>query len=298
MCQKPIITLNNLILGESCSQENINTAASEVITKSRRKSFILNDSNNNFSHATLTADEMLKNFPPSTHAKTPENNINQKPSSACPELHIFVDLSPIPPLTNIKQDLSLQSHGEPNHQFGQPHGELSSSTSTYTNITSPNHPKPDNISHTLNNTNQYISHLRRDTDNNPPPSDLRFNHLLNLYQAYQNHPTNETRITLTWLNLLRGLLNNSSWTLAWVHLMSISLTENQTSERSITIMNHLRSQPILLLPPPRTLNKTPFYNWFPLVPRVDLAENLREIHKPPNPAHIELEAQGSVVHKK
>lgn len=56
------------------------------------------------------------------------------------------------------------------------------------------------------------------------------------------------------MNLLWGILNNSSWLPTWSHLMSLALTETQPSERSQTTMNLLKSQAILMLPPYKCSN--------------------------------------------
>lgn len=58
----------------------------------------------------------------------------------------------------------------------------------------------------------------------PPPQDMRLHHLSNLYESHLQHPTSQMEITLIWTNLMRGLLNNSSWVHAWSYLMNTTLS--------------------------------------------------------------------------
>lgn len=213
-------------------------------------------------------------FPPKNTILS--NNINQ--TSLQTELQILDDLTPISSdLQSTKQSLPTPN-GKQSQTTPTTHGGLHPAP-----LPSPVHPNSPPQSHAtslmlLTIPIRIPPSLQRDTDNNLPLADHRFHHILNLYQAYQGHSTNKMGTTLAWLKLLRGLQNNSSWLPTWSHLLSIDLMETQTYEHTKNTMNLLRSQAILLLLPPRTLNQTQAYNWFPLVPATNFSHNLREIH--------------------
>lgn len=64
--------------------------------------------------------------------------------------------------------------------------------------------------------------------------------------------TPNSRITLMWLNFMRGLLKDCSWLLAWTILMNTSLTDNYQSERLTQAMIRLRNIDFIFLPLLRT----------------------------------------------
>lgn len=80
------------------------------------------------------------------------------------------------------------------------------------------------------NTNKDPPLHLRDTDNNPVIDDNTFFLLSNLYETYLHYPTSSTGMTLCWLNLLRGILNNASWTSVWADLMHNAISNSLTSQ--------------------------------------------------------------------
>lgn len=136
---------------------------------------------------------------------------------------------------------------------------------------------------------------QQDIDNNPPPNDICFHHLNNLYLYYQNNPTTVTGTTLIWINLLRGILNNSLWVLAWRHLMTAALIQTNQNNSTRNIMLHLQLNNIMILPPPRTINQAHRYKWFPLNPTNSMPNTLRDLIHAPNPAYIVVENSGTMV---
>lgn len=82
-----------------------------------------------------------------------------------------------------------------------------------------------------------------DTNNNPPPQGRHLHHLANLYKAFQNNPSKYSGVTLIWLNLLRGILNNSSWVTTWSYLMNSALLNSTQNERARIAMNQLSNSP-------------------------------------------------------
>lgn len=124
----------------------------------------------------------------------------------------------------------------------------------------------------------------RDLDNNPPSRDRRFHHLSNLFKSYQNHSTQNHGQTLIWLNLMRGLLNNSSWLCAWIFLMNRALLNQYQNPLLRNALNNLANWNFLLLPPPRSQNLTQTHNRFPLFPSHPPINSPREPRSPPNPA--------------
>lgn len=106
---------------------------------------------------------------------------------------------------------------------------------------------------------------------------MRLQHLIALYVSYQRNPSYNTGTTLIWVNLLRGLLNNFSWVLAWTYLMNLALTDASQNLNLQTAMISLRDQHLFLLLPPRTLNHP------------------RQIRTTPNPAHIAIEHQETTI---
>lgn len=71
---------------------------------------------------------------------------------------------------------------------------------------------------------------------NPPKSENTSDPCLAKYRKLSEQPnvprTHNSGTTLIWINLLRGLLNNSSWIMAWTYLMNISLTNTTQNERA------------------------------------------------------------------
>lgn len=227
---------------ETCSRENLCRNLEQVIPKD-------------------TSSSPPTNFPPK-HLLSSQDNIN--PHSSTSGLQILIDLSPASPPSYPSKKTIHNSHGEQPLLPRPTHARL---TPTPPPIpVSPTYPQNQMtlLVILLTIPVRIPPPLQCDTDSNPSLMDIRLHHLLNLsiYQAYQDNPSHEIGIiTLVWLNLLRGLLNNSSWAPAWSHLMNIVLVETQPTERSRTIMNFLRSQAILMLPPPRIINQTHPYTW-------------------------------------
>lgn len=89
-----------------------------------------------------------------------------------------------------------------------------------------------------------------DTNHRAPPLDRRDYQLQNLYEAYLDHPSRTTSMMLMWINLLRGILNESSWLPCWVHLMNLAYSSSLESHSQILQEEQLRQRNVYLIPPP------------------------------------------------
>lgn len=106
------------------------------------------------------------------------------------------------------------------------------------------------------------SHLR-DTNNNPPTDNNTFFLLSNLYETYLHYPTSSTSANLCWLNLMRGLLNNATWTTTWANLMHNVLSNSLSNNQSRHTLQNLQLRNIPMTPLPRTFYQTHMHNLFP-----------------------------------
>ncbi|KAF7833895.1 reverse transcriptase [Senna tora] len=103
------------------------------------------------------------------------------------------------------------------------------------------------------------------TDHGIPPPDSREFLLNNLYNAYLNDPSSSTRVTVVWINLLRGILNHSPWLPLWVEMMNEAHFHLLIpSEEALD----LSERNIFLMPMPYFIAEAEEYNWFPLNPKM------------------------------
>lgn len=84
-------------------------------------------------------------------------------------------------------------------------------------------------------------------------------------------------MTLIWINLLRGLLNNSTWIHCWASLLGLAYINNIRNNHTRLVAMQLRQNHTFVLPSPRFNNQLQ-YNWFPAPP------------PPPNPLLTDLHA--------
>ncbi|KAF7821806.1 reverse transcriptase [Senna tora] len=159
-----------------------------------------------------------------------------------------------------------------------------------TKSTSPTTPLPlPSISprpHHASNSYQTPRGWQRYRDSHPPPQDQREIFLNALYNTYLTYPSHHSGLTLIWLNLLRGILNNSSWLHFWVQMMNEAYV---TSSQPDLAQEHadLNERHLYIVPPPRFRRTDLSYNWFPIHP---LPQNLslNETARPPIPSTIFL----------
>lgn len=113
-----------------------------------------------------------------------------------------------------------------------------------------------------------------DSDHKAPPQERRELLLQDLYKTYLEDHSQLSAHSLTWINLLRDILNNAPWTIFWAQLMNMAHATTVENPEQLSALRSLQNRNILMVPPPRLPSNRP-YNWFPLPPP-----------EPLNPYHI------------
>lgn len=136
-------------------------------------------------------------------------------------------------------------------------------------------------------------HLR-DQDLNPPTNNAYFHHLANYYEAHLRYLNSLTGPSLCWTNLIRGLLNNSTWTHRWASMMTDAIAYSLPTPQSRGTIQILQLQNFYLMPPLRLPLLHPPYNSFPLQP-IPIRSMVRHVPQPLPLSHIPLHCQGTIV---
>lgn len=100
--------------------------------------------------------------------------------------------------------------------------------------------------------------------------------------------------TLCWLNLLRGLFNNSSWTHYWAVMMNNTIAMSLENPLSTQTMLNLQQQNFLLTPPLRLPSAHPPHNAFPLQP-IPISSIVRPVPPPLPLSHIPIHTKGTSI---
>lgn len=125
-------------------------------------------------------------------------------------------------------------------------------------------------------------------------NDACFFHLENFYEAHLHYPTPLTGPTLCWTNLMRGLLNNSTWTHSWANMMTNAIANSLSNlEARQTILNLLH-QNFFLAPPPRLPLSHPPHNPFPLQP-IPISPVINPVPLPLPISHVPIHRRGTII---
>lgn len=182
-----------------------------------------------------------------------------------------------------------------------PNNSPSLSQTTTPTPSSPNAPLNNSLSH-LQNHNliclvipiELPPHLLRDTYINLPQNDANFYQLTNLYESYLHYPSTSSGQTLCWINLLRGLLNNATWTSTCAIMMHEAATDSVTSIQTRNLLLNLQTQNLLMIPPPRSsFQAHPLIN-FPLS-QFPVSWIVRPVPQPLLLSHVPLHCRGTII---
>lgn len=81
-----------------------------------------------------------------------------------------------------------------------------------------------------------------------PLNDACLYQLANLYEAHLHYPNPQTSLTPCWTNLIRGLLNNYTWTHCWANMLTNAIAKTMTNSKTRQIMMNLLQQNFFLTP--------------------------------------------------